>query len=218
MTTRSPLISALITGPAFIAVAVVLSIAERDTLSSWGWTALDHHGVPWPSALAVTQLGFLQSASFALTGAALIILARRLRAELPVRRSATVAAGALALAGAGLVAAGVPLDHPAGDPADLSSWIGSWHAVVHMTGFLAATAGGITAVVAVALAARGVTPRLSRASTAVAAVSVLSLALPGAVGWYGFLAAFFGWTAAVAGGGLGELAPVVAAPAGERQR
>ena len=218
MTTRSHLISALITGPAFIAVAVVLSIAERDTLSSWGWTALDHHGVPWPSALAVTPLGFLQSASFALTGVALLALARRLRAELPARRSATVAFGGLVLAGAGLVAAALPLDHPAGDPGELSSWLGSWHAVVHMTGFMAAAAGGLSAVVAVALAARGVTPRLSRASAAVAVVSVLSLALPGAIGWYGFLAAYFGWTAALAGGGLGDLAPVVAVTAGERRR
>jgi hypothetical protein len=116
----------------------------------------------------------------------------------PPPGASRTAFGGLGLAGVGLVAAALPLDHPSGDPAELSSWLGSWHALVHMTGFLAAAAGGITAVVAVALAARGVTPRLPRASTAVAAVSVLSLALPGAVGWYGFLAAFFGWTAAVA--------------------
>ena len=198
MTNRSPLISTLLTGPLFLLVAALLSIAEHDALSSWGWTALDHHGVPWPSALALTPLGFLQSASFALTGAALIALARRLHAELPARRSATVASGALALAGAGLVAAAVPLDHPAGDPAELSAWLGSWHALVHMTGFVAAAVGGITAVIGVALAARGAAPGLARGSAAVAAVSILSLALPGAIGWYGFLAAFFGWTAALA--------------------
>jgi len=200
MTTRSPLISTLLAGPLFLIVAAFLSIAQHDTLSAWGWTALDHHGVPWPSALALTPLGFVQAASFALTGAALLAQAPRLRAELPARRSATVAAGALAVAGAGLVAAALPLDHPAGDPAELSSWIGSWHALVHMTGFVTAAAGGITAVVAVALAARGTATRLARGSAAVAAVSLLSLALPGALGWYGFLAAFFGWTAVVAGG------------------
>ena len=198
MTTRTPLISTLLTGPLFLVVAALLSIAEHDALSAWGWTALDHHGVPWPSALALTPLGFLQSASFALTGAALLALARRLPADLPARRSATVAAGALAVAGAGLVAAALPLDHPAGDPSDLSSWVGSWHALVHMAGFAAAAAGGITAVVAVALAARGAAPRVARGSAAVAAVSLGSLALPGAIGWYGFLAAFFGWTAALA--------------------
>ena len=50
-----------------------------------------------------------------------------------------------------------------------------------------------------------------------AAASVLSLALPGAIGWYGFLAAFFGWTGALAAG-LGVPTSVVAATAGERQR
>jgi hypothetical protein len=114
------------------------------------------------------------------------------------------------------VAAALPLDHPAGDPAELSSWIGSWHALVHMTGFVTAAAGGITAVVAVALAARGTATRLARGSAAVAAVSLLSLALPGALGWYGFLAAFFGWTAVVTGS-LDSPAPVAAYCAVERQ-
>jgi hypothetical protein len=67
-----------------------------------------------------------------------------------------------------------------------------------------------------ALAARGVLPGLSRASAAVAAIGVLSAALPGAIGWYAFLAAFFGWTGALAGG-FRVLPPVVAATAGERQ-
>jgi hypothetical protein len=216
MTTRSPLISTLLTGPLFLVVAAVLSIAEHDALTTWGWTALDHHGVPWPSALALTPRGFVQCASFALTGTALVALAPRLRVELPARRSATVAAGALAVAGAGLVAAALPLDHPAGDPAELSAWVGSWHALVHVTGFAAAAVGGITAVVATALAARAEAPGLARASAAVAVLSMLSLALPGALGWYGFLAAFFGWTAALAGG-LASPAPVAVVTAGERQ-
>ena len=86
-----------------------------------------------------------------------------------------------------------------------------------MAGFLTAAVAGITALVATAIAARTPAPGLARASTAVAAVSVLSMALPGAIGWYGFLAAFFGWTAVLAGGGLGRLSPMVAATAGERQ-
>jgi hypothetical protein len=84
-------------------------------------------------------------------------------------------------------------------------------------GFLAAAAGGITAVVAVAIPARGAAPGLARASAAEAAVSVLSLGFPGAIGWYGLLAAFFGWTAAVAAG-LRVPTSVVAATAGEPQR
>jgi hypothetical protein len=179
-----------------------VSLAEHDALSSWGWTALDHHGVPWPSALTLTSLGWLQAAAFALTGAALLALARQLRAVLPRRRSATVAACALAVAGAGFICAALPLDQPAGDPSQLGSWVGSWHATAHVAGFAAAAVGGISAVAAVALATRSVSPRLSRVSAAVALVSILSLAVPGAVGWYAFLAAFFGWTAMLAAGGV----------------
>ena len=202
--------AALLTGPAFLLVAAFVSIAERDALDAWGWTPLEHHGVPWPSALTLTSLGWLQAAAFAVTGVALIALAGRLRRVLPTRRSAAVAVGGLGVAGAGLVCAALPLDHPAGDPAELASWVGSWHAVAHIAGFVAAAVGGIAVVASVALATRDSSPRLARVSAAVAAVSVVSLALPGALGWYAFLAAFCSWTAMLAGG-LHERAPAGAA-------
>jgi hypothetical protein len=190
--------TAVVTGPLFLAVAGLLSVAEHDALRSWGWTALDHHGVPWPSSLELTSLGWIQSASFAVTGLAVLALARRLAAALPARRTATVATAGLALAGAGLVCAALPLDQPSGDAAELGSWIGSWHAAVHVAGFLAAAVGGLAAVVGVAFAARGTSPRLARLSAFTAAGCALSLALPGAVGWYGFLGAFFAWTSMLA--------------------
>ena len=192
------LATAILTGPLFLAVAALVSIAQQDALHHWGWTALDHHGVPWPSALELTSLGWLESAAFAVTGLALFVLARRLRPILPRRRSATVAVAALGIAGAGMLLAALPLDHLAGDPARLASWVGSWHAALHVAGFAAAGLGGLVAVAGTALAARGVSPRLSRMSTTVAVVAVASLALPGAVGWYAFLAAFFSWTAVLA--------------------
>lgn len=191
-------------------MAAFVSIAERDALDTWGWTPLDHHGVPWPSALTLTSLGWLQAAAFAVTGVALLALAARLRGVLPAGRSAAVGVGGLGLAGAGLVCAALPLDRPSGDPAELASWVGSWHAAAHVAGFLAAAVGGIAAVASVALAAGGSSPRLARVSAAVAAVSVVSLALPGALGWYAFLAAFFSWTPMLAGG-LHERAPASAA-------
>jgi hypothetical protein len=40
-----------------------------------GWTATDHHGVPWPSSLALLRRGRLQTGAFAGTGTALIGLA-----------------------------------------------------------------------------------------------------------------------------------------------
>jgi hypothetical protein len=123
-------------------------------------------------------------------------------AGLPRRRSATVGSLALAVSGAGLACAALPLDRPAGDPAELASWIGSWHAAVHAAGFAAAALGGLVALVAIALAARGVSARLARASALVAAVATISLAVPSALGWYGFLAGFFGWTALLAAEGV----------------
>jgi Protein of unknown function (DUF998) len=192
------LVTALVTGPPFLIVAALLSLAEQDALRAWGWTAVDHRGVPWPSALELTSLGWIQSAAFALTGVGLVALARRLRASLPRRRAASVAVAGLVIAGAGMLCAAVPLDRPAGDPAELASWVGSWHAGVHVAGFGAAALGGLVAIVGTALAARGASPGLSRVSTLVAVVSLASLALPGALGWYAFLAGFFGWTAALA--------------------
>jgi hypothetical protein len=179
-------------------VAAALSVAEHDSLRAWGWAPLDHHGVPWPSSLTLTSAGWLQAASFALTGIAVLALARDLRGRLPRRRSAGVGIAALALAGAGLVSAALPLDRPSGDPAELASWVASWHAGVHVAGFAAAALGGVAALVAIALATRGVSRRVSRASALVALVSAASLAIPGAIGWYAFLAGFFGWTAMLA--------------------
>jgi hypothetical protein len=197
-TRPASLASVAVSGPLFVIVAAVLSLAEHDSLRAWGWAPLDHHGVPWPSSLALTSAGWLQAASFAVTGIALVGLARALPGLLPARRSAQVGATGLALAGAGLVCAALPLDRPSGDPAELASWVGSWHATVHVAGFAAAALGGIVALAGTALAARAARPRLARGSALVALVSAGSLALPGALGWYAFLAAFFGWTATLA--------------------
>ena len=46
--------------PVFLPTAVVLSIANRPELRAWGWAPLDHHGVPWPSSLALLPGGRLQ--------------------------------------------------------------------------------------------------------------------------------------------------------------
>jgi hypothetical protein len=190
--------STVLAGPLFLVVAAALSLAERDSLRAWGWTPLDHHGVPWPSSLTLTSIGVVQAASFAVTGIALLALARGLHQRLPRRRSAAVGAAGLAVAGAGLLCAALPLDPPSGDPGELGSWIGSWHAGVHAAGFAAAALGGLVALVGIALATRGVSARVARTSTLVAAVSTVSVAMPGAIGWYLFLLAFFGWTAMLA--------------------
>ena len=114
---------ALLAAPLFLITAALLTWTNSDALRAWGWTAGDHHGVPWPSRLAVLPHGRLQAAAFACAGAALIALA----AAQPRR----VRALALAASGIGLTAAALPLDPPVGDAATLASWVNSWHAAVH---------------------------------------------------------------------------------------
>jgi hypothetical protein len=167
--------------PAFLATAAVLSIANRSRLRAWGWTPLDHHGVPWPSSLALLPGGGLQCLAFAGTGAALIALA--------VALPRSVRSVALSIAGAGLVLAAYPLDRPVGDPADLLSWIGSWPAGVHAAGFVLA---GLAGLVAVAASRR-------RGDLVLALGMAAAAALGGTPGWYGYLLGFFAWVTVLAG-------------------
>jgi len=176
--TRSRWARVGLAGPAaFAATATALTLAHHDALRTWGWTALDHHGVPWPSSLAVLPFGWLQSAAFVAGGLGLGAVASALPRG--TRRIA------LAACGAGMVAAAFPLDLPAGDPAELSSWVQGLPAAVHVAGFAVA---GLAGLVAVAASRR-------RRDLGLVAVLALAATLGGAVGWYGFLAGFFSWVA-----------------------
>jgi hypothetical protein len=161
--------------PVFLPTAVVLSIANRPELRAWGWAPLDHHGVPWPSSLALLPGGRLQALSFAGSGASLITLA----GALP-RGGRSVL---LATCGAGLLAAACPLDLPDGDPGALASWIHSWHAAVHAGGFVLAGSAGL-----LAIAASG-----RRSDVALAGALAATATVGGTPGWYAFLSGFFSW-------------------------
>ena len=171
---------AVVAGPMFLAAAAVRSAVHAKDLEAWGWTPLDHHGVPWPSSLAVVPGGWVQSASFAGTGGALVALA----AALPRggRR------WALAACGTGLVAAAFPLDVPVGDPGSIMAWVQSWPAVVHLDGFVVAGAAGLAAVAA----------SRRRGDVGLATLLGLAAATGTAPGWYAFLSGFFGWTTVLA--------------------
>src|SRR3712207_4047090 len=99
---------ARVAAAAFLPTAAVLSIVNRNRLRAWGWAPRDHHGVPWPSSLAVLPGGRLQVLSFAGSGASLIALAGTLPRGGP--------AGPPATWGLGLPAGSPPLGPPAGDP------------------------------------------------------------------------------------------------------
>jgi hypothetical protein len=177
---RALVAPALLAAPLFVLTAALLTWAGRDALHAWGWTAGDHHGVPWPSSLTVLPHGWLQAAAFVGTGAAVIALA----AVLPQRGRAL----ALAACGAGLAAAALPLDPPIGDPRALASWVHSWHAAVHVGGFLLA---GLAAPLAI-----GATRR--RADVALAAALTIAAVLGGTPGWYAYLAGLVTWLEVIA--------------------
>src|SRR5688500_823751 len=69
---------ALLAAPAFPLTAALLSVVNRSRLQEWGWTPLDHSGVPWPSSLSLLPGGWLQTLSFAGTGVSLVLLAAAL--------------------------------------------------------------------------------------------------------------------------------------------
>ncbi|WP_448628314.1 hypothetical protein [Geodermatophilus sp. URMC 64] len=166
---------ALGAAPAFLLTAAALSVADRNGLRAWGWTPLDHAGVPWPSGLALLPGGWLQTLAFAGTGASLVALA----AALPRGGRARL----LAACGAGLLAAAFPLDLPDGDPGALASWIHSWPAVVHASGFAVA---GLAGILAIAASRR-------RADVVLAGALAAAAAVGGTPGWYAFLAGFLAW-------------------------
>ena len=166
---------ALVAGPLFLTAATVRSAVHAKDLEAWGWTPLDHHGVPWPSSLALLPGGWLQTLSFAGTGASLVALA----VALPRGGRSRL----LAACGAGLIAAAFPLDAPVGDPGAMGSWISSWPALVHAGGFAVAGVAGLLAIAA-----------SRRRADVVLAVGLAAVAaLGGTPGWYAFLAGFFGW-------------------------
>jgi Protein of unknown function (DUF998) len=172
---RTWAVPALFAPALFVLTAALLSAVDRESLRAWGWMPLDHHGVPWPSSLALLPGGWLQTAAFVGTGAALVALA----AALP----RGVRAIAVGTCGVGLIAAGFPLDVPVGDPASLASWVRSWPAVVHAGGFVVA---GLAGLVAVAASRR-------RRDIGLAALLALAVAVGGTPGWYVFLVGVFGW-------------------------
>jgi hypothetical protein len=179
-TGRALTLPARVIPPLFVPVAAALSAANESRLREWGWTPLDHSGVPWPSGLALLPGGRLQALSFAGSGASLIALA----AALPRGPRSAL----LATCGAGLLAAALPLDPPDGDPGALRSWVRSWHAAVHAGGFAVAGPAGLLAI--------GASRR--RRDVALAAVMTATAALGGTAGWYAFLEGFFTWVSLLA--------------------
>jgi hypothetical protein len=119
-----------IVGPwLWIAVVVLLTVLEYDTLTAFGWTPADANGVQFPSSLALGPLGWVQMANSAVLGLLIIGLAAGFFREVRPRLWARIGPVLLGIAGVGAVLGAFPTDHgPPNAPT-------TWHGVIHNVGF-----------------------------------------------------------------------------------
>jgi Protein of unknown function (DUF998) len=198
--TRLQTTTAIVAPPLFAVVAVTLTWLQQDSLSRYGWSVLDHAGVPWPSALATGQYGWIQSVAFALLGAGVLALVPGLRSTLRPGPALRIVTAALVVQGVSLLLCAFTLDPPAGAPGELASWVQSWHAVLHVVGFIGTGAAAVIATATLALAARHRPGwrQVVRYSAVCAVALVVSFAASTAPAWYAFLALDLAWVMAVA--------------------
>jgi hypothetical protein len=148
---RAGVIAGLLAGPFFLVSVGLNTWASTGYLRQLGWEFVGGEQVPWPSSLACGPYGWLQVATFVITGLLITVLALAVRDQLPLRRARSFAVLFLALLGVALMLAGFRVDVPmlsGGNPA-------TWHGWVHGIAFLLIIAMGVLAPLAMALAVRG---------------------------------------------------------------
>src|SRR5688572_22512941 len=176
--TRRAALAGGLAGPIFLGVSAGLTWVDAAELRGYGWQPLNHHGVPWPSALSTTAHGAIQIANFTITGLLVLALASVLGGTLPRRPSGTVARMATGAVGAGVALAALPVGVPPDDWADPLAWCASWHGTIHLSGLVVAAVAALVALVSIALATRRQPGwgRWARASAGVAIIVAASLA------------------------------------------
>ena len=131
-------VPAVVAPALFLLTGGVLSAADHEALAAWGWDVADHHGVPWPSSLALLPGGWLKTVAFAGTGAALIALATALPARRPRAEPVDLRGGA----GRGRL----PARPPGGDPVVARVLDAVVAGRVHAGGFAVAGVAGVVAI------------------------------------------------------------------------
>jgi hypothetical protein len=193
---RTSAYAGLLLGPLWIAIVIMVTWLEWDFLRSLGWALVDNHEVPYPSATARGDVGFLQMLNFALLGLLGGIFAVGFRREFRHRIS-----GYVATAGFGLFMAGALLNIA---PTDLPGEPSTWHGVTHDVGFLMVLLSTVIAFSASGLALRG-NPDWRRwrllgwTPVALFAIAATGAGLPGDLGFYLFLVIALGWYAIMGG-------------------
>jgi len=192
ITRRTSALAGLTLGPLWFTVVIIVTWLEWDFLHSLGWELVDNNEVPYPSATARGDYGFLQMANFAVAGILAAVFAVGFRREF--RRKV---AGRVATAGFGLFALGMLLNV---GQTDLGEEPVTWHGTMHDIGFVLTLLSMAIAYSASGLALRdnpdwrgwrllGWTPVL------LVAIAFTGFGLPGDLGFYLFLVVGFGWYA-----------------------
>lgn len=111
-------------------VVIVLTFLEYDTLTGFGWTPLSHHGVNYPSSLALGRFGWAQMVNFGLFGILMIGLAIALYRSVRQQWPARIAPVLIGISGFGFLMSVFPTDN--GPPNAAMTW----HGAIHGLGFI----------------------------------------------------------------------------------
>ena len=190
ITRRASAIAGLLLAPLFVGVIILVTLLELDFLRSLGWSLVSNNEVPYPSAIARGDVGFLQELNFLVTAILAGVFAVGFRREFRRRIP-----GAVATAGFCLVVVGMLLNLA---PTDLPGEPTTWHGNVHVIGFLITVLGWVIAYSASGLALRG-NPAWRRwrllgwTPLLLVLIFLAGGLLPGDVGFCLFILVGFGW-------------------------
>ena len=192
ITRRTSALAGLTLGPLWIAVVAVVTWLEWDYLHSLGWGLVNNNEVPYPSATARGDYGFLMMANFAVAGILAAVFAVGFRREF--RRKIS---GGVATVGFGLFTLGMLLNV---GQTDLGEEPLTWHGTMHGIGFVMTLLS-----MAIAFSASGLALRdnpdwrgwrlLGWTPLPMVVIAFTGAGLPGDTGFYLFLAVGFGWYA-----------------------
>jgi len=117
-----------IVGPILLgSVITILTIVERDFMTSIGWKL--RVPLDWPSGLALGPYGWIMTLTFAASGILIIIFAAGFRSSLPSGRLATISIWLLVLAGVGMIGLISPTDKT------IRTTPKTWHGILHDSSF-----------------------------------------------------------------------------------
>jgi hypothetical protein len=118
-----------IIGPVLLgSVITILTIVERDFMTSIGWKL--RVPLDWPSGLALGPYGWIMTLTFAVSGILIIIFAAGFRFSLPSGRLAAISIWLLVLAGVGMIGLISPTDKT------IRTTPKTWHGILHDSSFV----------------------------------------------------------------------------------